>query len=432
MNPNSTTETPVAAPKKELNLKVFGIGTAGTRVLELLIAGGLPPAAFVAVGTDEQALAASAAAEKIHFEHRLLRNSKPDGESEVGLALSGEQAGKLKSLCEGADVIFIVAGLGGRAGTGISPVLARTAKETGALVLGFVMTPFDCEASHRQGLAQQGLAELILAADGVVCLPNQKVCKLIDDNTRVLDTFKLTNEILADGIRGIWRLLAYSNLIQIHFADVCALLRDQHSESAFATAEAAGATRSREVIDNLLKHPLLDDGQILSQSDAVLVSPIAGPDLTMVEVNRVMEQLTAKCEPARLVMGAGINDEFQERLAVTVIATRKTAGPCGRALAGGAPAEELAAQLLNRAATVRPGSRFVPPAPALPPETVAQILAGQGARGTRGRKTLQSWRQGQLPLEIVSKGRFDKSEPTIHKGEDLDVPTYIRRGIALN
>ena len=206
---------------------------------------------------------------------------------------------------------FILAGLGGGAGTGISPVLAGAAKEAGALVLGFVTTPFDCEGGRRQRLAQYGLAELKAAADGVISLPNQKVCKMIDENTSVLETFKITNDFLAAGVRGVWRLLMHKGLIEIHFSDLAALLRDRHGESCFAVAEAMGPTRSREVMDKLLAHPMLEGGQMLGESDAVLVSLIGGPDLTMAEVNRVMEQVNRQCEHAQVIMGAAIDGAFK-------------------------------------------------------------------------------------------------------------------------
>jgi len=422
----------VETPRKKVSVKVFGVGGAGVNVLNLMLRSAPPGVGFVAVNTDTQSLAASSAAEKVHLETQLLRGLGSGGDPDRGRQLAEAHLPKLKALCEGADVVFILAGLGGGAGTGISPVVARAAKEAGALVLGFVTTPFGCEGGWRLRLAQQGLAELKAAADGVICLPNQMVCKTMDEHTSVLETFKITNEFLADGVRGLWRLLMHKGLIEIHFNDLAALLRDRHAESAFAVAEAMGPTRSREVMDKLLAHPMLDGGQMLGDSEAVLVSLIGGPDLTMAEVNRVMEQVNRQCEQAQVIMGAAIDETFTDRLAVALIATRRNPGPGAGATAAAGSGEELGQQLLPHSDPVRPGSRFVPPPPMLPPEQVQQLLARQGRGGSRGRKTPTKLRQTQLPLEIVTKGRFDKSEPTIHKGEDLDVPTYIRRGVALN
>jgi len=208
------------------------------------------------------------------------------------------------------------------------------------------------------------------------------------------------------------------------------VLRDRHCECGFAVAEALGPTRSREVVDKLLAHPLLEAGQVLAEAEAVLVSLMGGPDLTMAEVHRVMEELNRHCERAQVIMGAVIDESFRERLAVTVFAARKMPDPAEAPPTSRAHPEELGIQLLNRTEPVRPGSRFVPPPPALPPEQMQQLMSRQRSSG--GGRKHPKLRQSQLPLEIVSKGRFDKSEPTIHKGEDLDVPTYIRRCVALN
>jgi cell division protein FtsZ len=432
MNTIAQNEPAAETPKKSFSLKVIGVGGAGVNVMELMLKSAPPGVGFVGLNTDAQSLAASSAAVKVQLETQLLRGMGTGGDPDRGRALAEEQLPKLKSLCEGADMVFILAGLGGGAGTGISPVLARAAKEAGALVLGFVTMPFTCEGTRRQRLAQQGLAELKSAADGVICLPNQKVLKMIDENTSVLETFKITNVFLADGVRGIWQLLVHKGLIEIHFPDLAALIRDRHTESAFAVAEAMGPTRSREVMDKLLAHPMLDGGQLLGESEAVLVSLIGGPDLTMAEVNRVMEQVNRQCEHAQVIMGAAIDATFSERLAVAIVAARRNpeheAGETSTTGSG----EELAQQLLPQTTTMRPGSRFVPPAPALGPDQVQQLLTRQARGGSRQRKNPSKLLQSQLQLDIVSKGRFDKSEPTIHKGEDLDVPTYIRRGVALN
>jgi cell division protein FtsZ len=421
-------------PKSAVSVKIFGVGTAGLNVLEQIAQAALPGVTLAAVNTDSKSVAASPAVEKIVLETKASRGAGPSGDAKRSRAVAEENFPILKQACAGADVVFLVAGLGGGAGTGISPVLAQAARESGALVLAFVALPFDCEGKRRLQQAQLGLEQLKSAADGVVCLPNQKILKLNDENTSVVETFKQLNELLTEGVSGVWRLMAHQGLIEIHYSDLCALLRDRHGESSFATAEAAGATRSRDVLDKLFAHPMLDGGKTLAESDAVLVSLTGGPDLTMSEVHRVMEHINGKCERAQVVMGAAIDEAFRERLAITLIAVGRGATPVeeeavpGQNRAEARPFEELSAQLLKQEDGARPHSRFVPPAPALPPEKMEQLVARQ----TRARKNSSKMRQGTLPLEIVSKGRFDKSEPTIHKGEDLDVPTYIRRGVALN
>ena len=431
---NSQSETTVAetAPKKQPTIRIFGIGNAGINILEQLLQNPPPDVSFIAISTDAPALTSSSAPEKLHLESKLMRGLGTGGDPDCGQTIAEEQAPKLKSLCEGAEVIFILTGLGGGAGTGISPVLARIAREAGVLTLAFVTTPFKFEGKRRQQLAQEGLDALKQSADGVVCMPNQKIFNLPGQNGRATEMFKITNIFIADGLRGILRLLGKNTgLIEIHFSEVCALLRDRHAESCFAVAEAAGANRTTEVLEKLFAHPMLDEGKVLADSEAVLVSLMGGPDLAMAEVNRVMEQINNRCKRAEVIMGAAVNETFADRLAVTLIAARKQP-ESGNGKAKTAP-ENLDTQLLSQTETIRPTSRFVAPPPSLPQEKLEALLARKAAgSGGKGRKRAPKMRQTNLPLEIISKGRFDKSEPTIHKGEDLDVPTYIRRGIALN
>src|SRR5471032_1479428 len=316
----STTESEVSQTR---TIKIIGVGGAGVSLLDTLNGEEFAGASFVAVNTDAPSLAASAATVKIHLETKLMRGLGTGGDPERGRAIAEEQFATLKTACEGADVILIVAGLGGGAGSGISPVLARAAKETGALVLAFVTLPFLCEGNRRQQQAQQSLEQLKSVSDGVICLPSQKVFKLIDENTSVLDTFRITGGLLVEGVRGVWQLLTRPGLIQIHFDDLCALIRDRHSESVFACIEASGAGRSREIVEKLLAHPLLDEGRALAESDAVLVSLMGGKDLTMAEVNRVMEQISRHCEHAQIIMGAAVDAAMKNKLSVTVIAAKQ-------------------------------------------------------------------------------------------------------------
>jgi cell division protein FtsZ len=244
---------------------------------------------------------------------------------------------------------------------------------------------------------------------------------------------------MADGLRGIWRLLTQTGLINVDFADLCSVTRGRHVASSFATAEAGGEKRSEQILEKLLAHPLLEGGHVLNESDAVLVSLAGGPDLTMSEVNKIMEPLQRQCENAHLIFGAVIDEAFTGRLSVMLIASsrrgRETAplAAGSSALAGGpaeapAKADAPALQFLDPSATARPPSRFVAPPPEMSNEKKEQLYTRQTGHARRKNSRLQK----ELPLEIVFKGRFDKSEPTIRHGEDLDLPTYIRKGVALN
>jgi cell division protein FtsZ len=426
------TEIPVAsgASPRTRAIKIFGIGGAGVILGDTLNHGEFAGADFVAIDTDAQSLAASAATVKIHLETKLLRGLGTGGDPERGHALAEEQFPTLKAACEGADVVFIVAGLGGGAGSGVSPVLARAARESGALVLAFVTMPFLCEGNRRQQQANQGLERLRSVADGVICLPSQKAFKLMDENTSVLETFRITGSLLVEGIRGIWQLLTRPGLIQIHFDDLCGLVRDRHSESAFAFVETAGPARSREIVEKLLAHPLLDEGRALAGAKAVLVSLTGGKDLTMSEVNRIMEKISGHCEPAQVIMGAAIDAGMANKLSVVLIAAKNSAGKSESSISANPQELNIDPNPAEGAGDNLPsGSRFDRRSLSTQPVHVREPAVSRHGRVKRDKtKMLQT----QLPLAIISKGRFDKSEPTIHKGEDLDIPTYIRRGVPLN
>jgi cell division protein FtsZ len=436
--PENTPETP--ALKKSFSIKVLGVGGAGCNAVNHLARENFPGVSFAVMNTDAPALAQSPVEVKINLGAKSTRGLGAGGDPERGRAAAEEDVAQIRSLCEGADVVFVVAGMGGGTGTGASPVVARVAKETGALVLSIVMLPFDCEGSRRTRQAQLGLHDLKGAADGVICLPNQRVFKLIDENTSLLEAFHITNELVAQGVRGIWRLLSRPGLINVDFADLCSVTRGKHAESCLVTAEAQGESRSREVMEKILAHPLIEGGQVLTESAGVLVCIASGRSLAMAEVNRIMEQINRQCEQAHIIMGAAIDEELGDKLLVTVVASRKAGNESGARssepftnpryteTAASAYSAGVEMEMPLTGASSKSASRFVAPAPESTPEKTERLLTQQ--RG--GRKAANRMKQTQLPLEIVSRGRFEKSEPTIYHGQDLDVPTYIRRGIALN
>ncbi|MGH8023453.1 MAG: cell division protein FtsZ [Limisphaerales bacterium] len=430
MNTNNEISIASTENRPVRRIKIFGVGGAGLIFCDLLNRGEFAGADFAAIDTDTQSVEASSATVKVHLETKLLRGLGTGGDPERGHALAEEQFSTFKCACEGAEAVLILAGLGGGAGSGVSPVLARAAKESGALVLAFVTMPFLCEGNRRQQQALAALHQLKAAADGVVCLPNQKAFKLIDENTSVIETFRITGGFLLEGVRGVWQLLTCPGLIQIHLEDLCGLMRDQHSESALAFVEASGPARSREIVEKLLAHPLLDEGRALSGARAVLVSLTGGKDLTMTEIHRVMEKINSHCDGAKIIMGAAIDAGMANKLSVALIAAKKS--PEQPESAGAlAPLEPRMVGGPDAARECPPsGSRFDPRFLTSAPGGSSERPGARHGRIRRADRVKML--QGQLPLTIVSKGRFDKSEPTIHKGEDLDVPTFIRRGVPLN
>ena len=439
MNPSAD-----MASCRESRFRLIGLGGAGCRMVECLASSGLEGASFAALNTDLVSLDAciSTRVAKLQLGVRLTRGLGAGGDPEVGRSAAEDSVDAVRALCRGAELVFILSGLGGGTGTGAAPVVARLAREAGALVIALVTLPFECEGARRQRQAERGLSELKAAADVVLCLPNERVLSLIDTSTSLMDTFRFTEELVAQGVRGIWRLAGRPGLINVDLADLRAALRDRHAESFFACSEARGDQRAREVVERLLLSPLLENGTLLREAGNVLVSLVAGTDLSMAELNHVMERLKRECEGADLLVGAAVDPTLDERLCLTLIATRRGAGSVQEPLEGLPESASHAASpetndtmpdvesfesdfFRREPAARRPRSRFVAPAPALTPEQRQQALM-------KGKRLRSRPQQTLLPLEIVSKGRFEKSEPTLHRGEDLDVPTFVRRGLVLN
>lgn len=427
-------------------IKVIGVGGAGLQAVATMTEAGLDGLQFIGVHTDARRLAASALPQKLLLGASRTRGLGAGGDPEVARAAAEGESARLRELCAGADLVILMVGLGKGTGSGAGPVVGQIAREEGALVLALAALPFDFEGRRRQQQAQEALQQLKRACDAVICLPNQKVAGLIDENSTLAETFQITNKMLAEGVRGLWRLATRDGLLKVDFADLCNVVRGRQAESCFATAEARGENRVREVIEQLLASPMLAAGRALADADAILVSLVGGPELKQKEVSAVMEQINRLGENAQIVMGASSEPGFDGRLAVTLIAARRNetdveAAPAVVAETGGIPspvpgrsdgaeARELTLESPGVSAG-HPPSRYVAPPPDLTPEVCERVLRQAGV-SARQRKQAARARQEMLPLEVVSKGRFARSEPTLHEGEDLDTPTYIRRGVALN
>ena len=410
MNPESS-----AVPALPVRVKIFGVGSAG---IAMLAASDFIGPTYAAVDTDPAGLAGFAGEEKILLETKVLRGLGTGGDPERGRELAEIHFAQLKSSCAGAEIVFLFAGLGGGAGTGMTPVLARAAKEAGALVLAFVTLPFDCEGSRRHAQARGGMAQLKALADGVICLPCQKIVTLLNPELSLLDTFKSSTQIILDSVRGVLRLLTHRSMMPLHFGDVCSVLRERHAESWFASVEAAGPDRAQAVVDKLFAHPALDGGSVLAEAEVALVSLMGGPELSLADVNRVMEPIKQRNPRAQLMLGAVVDEQFRDRLSLTVIATR-----------GDGLAAEPEPTLPPRKTVTRSSA---PTTPALIADSVTLTPRPVVMKTPRARKTPDRMRQAQLPLDIVNKSRFDETEATILNGEDLDVPTFIRRCVPLN
>lgn len=417
-------------PGRSLKCKVFGVGGAGCNVLKQMAPHAPANVQLIAINTDTGALLASGISDQFVLGEKLTRGLGSGGDPEVGRAAAMTDAARLKTYCDGADIVFIIAGMGGGTGTGASPILAKAAKEAGALVLSVVTQPFQFEGSRRSAQADVGFAELKRQTDTVIAIPNQKIFKLIDEKTNVRNAFAFANDLVGEGVFAIHRLLSETGLVNVDFSDLCAVTRGKHSESALAVIEASGAHRVEAVLEKIRKHPMLTGG-VLEEADSILVNLTAGDDFTMVEVSELMEKISEVNKQSHYIFGASIDPKFEGKISVTLVTSRfgDVMEQSGTSRVGEDHAPgEIKPDFQEAKLALKRSSRFSAPAPELPEDKKREIYR----KAPRSGKKSSGMRQGQLPLEIVNKGRFDKSEPTLYDGQDLDVPTYIRRNVVLN
>lgn len=430
--------------KPGLQIRFLGVGGAGCRIVEQMADMGIAPDALFAADTNAHDLAGHRKAQPVLIGSKIMRGLGAGGDMELAAAAAEAEAPELTRYFTGTDIVVLVAGLGGGTGGGVGPVLARVARQTGALVLAFAVTPFECEGRKRQRQAMQAMRQLKASVDGTISLPNQHLLKLVPEGTPLQDIFQSSNAWIREGIHGVWRMLARPGLISVDFADLKNCLRGRHSEGALASGKASGGDRAKVAVEMLLASPLLGDPDTLRKADTVLVNIAGNTRLGLPEVDQVVTRVRQSCDKANVIMGASCDDQLGENLEVTLIATtRQTeteqapqleerSGPrFGTAQA----CEGLLGVEMNSAESVpgdRPRPGLVAPAPELNAEQTGKLLKQQAHDDSQIRKNLPKLLQGQLPLQIISRGRFEKSEPTVHRGEDLDKPTYMRRSISLN
>jgi cell division protein FtsZ len=348
------------------------------------------------------------------------------GDVELGARAAQQDSERLTAAMQHADVVFITAGLGGGTGGGASPVVARLAKEQGALVLAFVAMPFGFEGERRQHQALTSLEQLKAQADAVICIPNNKLFKLLGDNASVMDAFRRSDGIVVSGAQAIWQLLSRKGLINLDFAALRATLGSKHCEGLFSHGEGQGQDKAREAVKNLLENPIFDGGDAMARAEGLLVSILGGPDLTLADVQRAVEPLSRTANRAHLIMGAAVDEGFRGRMAITVIVATNIVSKRGL------PATLAKTTLPRRAVETFPSRGGLVAAGRAGRATTAST-AGSASKqdAVEHRKGSAKAKQETFQLDGISRGRFDKSEPTLYDGEDLDVPTFIRRGVSL-
>src|SRR5271170_1667609 len=312
----------MAEPENNLRprLTVMGIGGAGGNALNNMIRCNLEGCDFIAANTDAQALAQSLAPRKIQLGINVSRGLGAGSKPDIGRGAAEEQIADILACLEGSDMLFVTAGMGCGTGTGAARVIARAAREAGILTVGVVTKPFHFEGGNRMRQAEGGIAELQQHVDTLIVIPNQNLFRIANERTTFAEAFRLADEVLHSGVRGITDLMVMPGFMNLDFADVKTVM-DEMGKAMMGTGEAEGENRSIRAAEAAISNPLLDDVS-MKGARGVLINITGGDDMTLFEVdqaaNRIREEVD---EDANIIFGSAIDENLQGKIRVSVVAT---------------------------------------------------------------------------------------------------------------
>jgi cell division protein FtsZ len=320
-------------------IRVIGVGGGGLNAVDRMIEAGISQVEFVAVNTDIQQLRGCEAPIKLHIGRELTQGLGSGADPEIGRQAAEEAYDQIKHVLRGSDMVFVTAGEGGGTGSGAAPVIARIARELGALTVGIVTTPFRFEGTRRQKQADQGVEALRSVCDTVIVIPNDRLLEVLDRSTSMLEAFRVADDVLRQGVQGICDLITTPGLINLDFADVRTIMSDAGT-ALMGIGFATGENRGREAAMVALRSPLIDTEIVGAKG--ILLSIAGGEDLTLLEVNEAAEAIRqAATEETNIIFGATIDERLAGQVWVTVVATGigkgRRAAPLSAPLATPAP-----------------------------------------------------------------------------------------------
>jgi cell division protein FtsZ len=471
---------------EDIPIKVVGVGGAGTNVLDRIVLDGLDKADLIAINTDVQSLASSVAATKVQLGRTVTRGLGAGGDPEVGYNAAYESADEIRHALTDARMIFVCAGLGGGTGSGAAPAVAQVAQENGSLVLGFATLPFGFEGKRRLAQAQEALAKLRENCDAVICFENDRLGDMVAPKAGIHQAFAAADQMISQSVRSIVSLIQRPGLIRIGFDDLLTALRSPSGHCLFGFGESESDNRAHDALTQALKNPLMDRGRMLADASHVLVQVSGGPGMTLTEVEILMQELGKHIrDETQIIFGTTVDSRMGNRLSVTLISSLATEEEFAPAVAKAAPKpkpkaapkpkeestpvawpeppaleepEEIPTAAVEEEQPVEQPSfapelieadlgtpTFVEP---IEPEPVAslpeepEVEEPPQPRGILPKKKPAIFKEPQpvaekkpqarqeiMQFEPVTRGRFEKSEPTIVEGQDLDVPTFLRKNV---
>lgn len=415
---------------RNIAIKLVGVGGAGSNAVDRLKMENLERLQLAVINTDYQALASSPVQDKVLIGMGVTRGLGAGGDPELGREAAEADREKIANVVKDCDLVFLVTGMGGGTGSGASPVVAEIAAETGALVIAFVTLPFSFEGGRRLKQAEEGLRALRAVCDAVIPLPNDVLLQEAGENETVLDSFARADEWIGRGVKSIWSMLFKTGLINLDFATLRQAFQHRGGKTLFGLGEGRGENAIGEVVASLKLCPLLHTPEFSRKADRLLVNILGGADLTLPKVNELMTAIAEQFgRDSHIIMGAVIDEDMAGRVEVCIIGTSDMGGrgmPARRPAPGAGRAKPLAP-----GGPVRPEYATAPgAAAAAKPATVVELPSSHSPDA----KQAQAAKAAQEEFgfgEVESRGHFEKTDRNLFDGQDLDVPTYLRRGIKI-
>lgn len=304
----------------EATIKVIGVGGGGNNAINTMIESNIQGVEFLVANTDRQALAASLAPTKLQIGPTLTKGLGAGANPDIGREAALEDREEISRAIEGADMVFITAGMGGGTGTGAAPVIAQIARSLGALTVGVVTKPFFFEGNRRRRHAETGIVSLRDSVDTLITIPNQRLLSITEESTSMMDAFKKVDEVLLNAVQGISDLITFHGIVNVDFADVRTIMSDQ-GMALMGSGRATGPRRAMDAATHAVSSPLLEDVSI-EGATGILINVTGGPAMTLHEIHSASSLIQeAADDDANIIFGSVIDESMGDDLKVTVIAT---------------------------------------------------------------------------------------------------------------
>ncbi len=386
-------------------IKVVGVGGSGGSAINRMVAAKIKGVDFIAINTDVQALHHNSAPTKFHIGKNATRGLGAGMNPDLGHKSAEESQNELRELLKGADMVFITCGLGGGTGSGASPVVAKLARESGALTVAVVTKPFGFEGAQRRVIAERALEELTQNVDTVIVIPNDRLLQVIDKKTSLLEAFGLADEILKNGVEGIAELITIPGLINVDFADVKAVMSEAGT-ALMGIGRRSGENRAVEAARAAIASPLLEVA--IDGARGILFTISGGSSLTMFEVSEAAEEITKAADPnAKIIFGAVIDEALKDEIKISVVATgfqRKVGA-------------EVSGQRTFDPAPVRQVVKPVAPPPVAPP-------VQEDDKVNFFKQLLHSEEKPKEPVAVAPPPAVDRR---LQEADELEIPAFIRK-----